>query len=136
MLKIQEQFHAEGGKRVEVYQSAGVRECDSTVWFIRDKNSTEYDSLMVKMTVRGFNWEQTIQRLKRSLEGFLIVGPKSTVPFYLAICDEPDFQAGNSIPVTSKRTLKFSITRKQSGNCKTSRLIAETHAKKINPYAY
>ncbi|MCX7635498.1 MAG: ATP-grasp domain-containing protein, partial [Syntrophales bacterium] len=84
-------FMPEGGKRVEVYQSPGgpgVR-LDGAV-YQGYKIPTEYDSLLVKMTVRGYNWEQTLQRLRRSLNGFVIVGPKTTIPFYLAICDEPD----------------------------------------------
>jgi pyruvate carboxylase subunit A len=88
-------FMPDGGKRVEVYRSPGgpgVR-LDGAV-YQGFKVPTDYDSLLVKMTIRGFNWEQTLQRLKRALNGFLIVGPKTTIPFYLAICDDPDFQLG------------------------------------------
>ncbi len=131
-------FMPEGGKRVEVYQSAGgpgVR-LDGLV-YQGYKIPTEYDSLMVKMTVRGFNWEQTIQKLKRSLEGFLIVGLKSTVPFYLAICDEPDFQAGKfDTSYIETHPEIFNYPEAEREIAKLSRLIAETHAKKINPYAY
>ena len=62
-------FMPEGGKRVEVYQSPGgpgVR-LDGAV-YQGYKIPTEYDSLLVKMTIRGYNWEQTLQRLKRALK--------------------------------------------------------------------
>jgi len=92
---------------------------------------------MVKMTIRGFNWEQTIQRLKRALQGFLIVGPKSTIPFYMAICDEPDFLAGTfDTGYLETHPEIFNYPEGEREIAKLSRLIAETHAKKINPYAY
>jgi pyruvate carboxylase subunit A len=128
----------EGGKRLEVYQSPGgpgVR-LDGLV-YQGYKIPTEYDSLMVKMTIRGFNWEQTIQRLKGALHGFLIVGPKSTVPFYLAICDEPDFLAGKfDTSYLETHPEIFHYPENEREIAKLSKLIAETHAKKINPYAY
>ncbi|MCG7853874.1 MAG: ATP-grasp domain-containing protein, partial [Methanosarcinaceae archaeon] len=57
-------FMPEGGKQVEVYQSPGgpgIR-LDGIV-YQGYKIPTEYDSLLVKMTIRGYNWEQAIQRL-------------------------------------------------------------------------
>jgi len=75
--------------------------------------------------------------LKRALQGFLIVGPKSTIPFYLAICDEPDFLAAKfdtSYLETHPEIFRYPDAEREIA--KLSRLIAETHAKKINPYAY
>ncbi|HOI74884.1 MAG TPA: biotin carboxylase N-terminal domain-containing protein [Syntrophales bacterium] len=131
-------FMPEGGKRLEVYQSSGgpgVR-LDGVV-YQGFKIPTEYDSMMVKMTVRGLNWEQAIQRLKRALQGFLIVGPKTTIPFYLAICDEPDFQAGRfDTSYLETHPGVFDYPEPEREVAKLAELIAEIHARKINPYAY
>lgn len=131
-------FMPEGGKRVEVYQSPGGPEIrlDGIV-YQGYKIPTEYDSLLVKLTVRGYSWEQTIQRLKRALKDFLIVGPKTTIPFYLSICDEKDFRSGQF--TTSYLDLHpelFDYPETEREIAKLSKLIAEIHSKKINPYAY
>ncbi|HOS77979.1 MAG TPA: acetyl-CoA carboxylase biotin carboxylase subunit, partial [Syntrophales bacterium] len=131
-------FMPEGGKQVEVYQSPGgpgVR-LDGVV-YQGYRVPTEYDSLMVKMTIRGYNWEQTIQRLKQALNGFLIVGPATTVPFYLAICDEPDFLAERfDTGYLDAHPAVFQYAEQEREVAKLARLIAEIHARKINPFAY
>ena len=131
-------FMPEGGKRVEVYQSPGGPEIrlDGIV-YQGYKIPTEYDSLLVKLTVRGYHWDQTIQRLKRALNDFLIVGPKTTIPFYLTICDEEDFRNGKFTTdyiETHPDIFKYPDTEREIA--KLSKLIAEIHTKKINPYAY
>ncbi|PKN70622.1 MAG: pyruvate carboxylase subunit A [Deltaproteobacteria bacterium HGW-Deltaproteobacteria-12] len=131
-------FMPEGGKILEVYHSPGgpgVR-LDGVV-YQGYCIPTDYDSLMVKMTVRGYDWEQTIQRLKRALNNFLIVGPKTTIPFYLAICDEPDFQAGKfDTSYLETHDQIFNYPEQEREVAKLTKLIAEIHARKINPYAY
>ena len=130
-------FMPDGGKRVEVYRSPGgpgVR-LDGAV-YQGFKVPTDYDSLLVKMTIRGFNWEQTLQRLKRALNGFLIVGPKTTIPFYLAICDDPDFQLGKfDTGYLETHPEIFNYPEPEREVAKLAKLIAEIHTKKINPYA-
>ncbi len=130
-------FMPEGGKTLEVYHSPGgpgVR-LDGVV-YQGYRIPTDYDSLMVKMTVRGYDWEQTIERLKRSLNNFLIVGPKTTIPFYLAICDDPDFRAGkfNTSYLETHEKL-FDYPEQEREVAKLAKLIAEIHARKMNPYA-
>lgn len=131
-------FMPEGGKTLEVYQSPGgpgVR-LDGVV-YQGYRIPTDYDSLMVKMTIRGYDWEQTIERLKRSLNNFLIVGPKTTIPFYLAICDEPDFKAGKfDTSYLDTHTQLFSYPEQEREVAKLSKIIAEIHARKVNPFAY
>ena len=131
-------FMPEGGKRVEVYQSPGGPEIrlDGIV-YQGYKIPTDYDSLLVKLTVRGYHWDQTIQRLKRALRDFLIVGPKTTIPFYLSICDELDFRKGQfttSYIETHPEIFNYPDTEREVA--KLSKLIAEIHSKKMNPYAY
>ena len=131
-------FMPEGGKRVEVYQSPGgpgVR-LDGAV-YQGYKIPTEYDSLLVKMTIRGYNWEQTLQRLKRALKGFVIVGPKTTIPFYLSICDEPDFKAGRfDTGYLDTHPAIFDYPEAEREIAKLGKLIAEIHANKSNKHAY
>ncbi|MCX5857470.1 MAG: ATP-grasp domain-containing protein [Deltaproteobacteria bacterium] len=130
-------FMPDGGKRVEVYRSPGgpgVR-LDGAV-YQGFKVPTDYDSLLVKMTIRGFNWEQTLQRLKRALNGFLIVGPKTTIPFYLAICDDLDFQLGRfDTGYLETHPEVFNYPEPEREVAKLAKLIAEIHTKKVNPYA-
>ncbi len=130
-------FMPEGGKQVEVYQSPGgpgIR-LDGIV-YQGYKIPTEYDSLLVKMTIRGYNWEQAIQRLRRALHDFLIVGPQTTIPFYLSICDEPDFQRGEfDTSYLETHPGLFTYPDSEREIAKLSKLMAEIHAKKHNPYA-
>ncbi len=86
-------FMPEAGRIVEAYQAPGgpgVR-LDGIV-YPGYRVPSEYDSLMVKLTVRGYDWDQTVNRLQRTLRGFTFVGPKTTIPLYLNICSEPDFR--------------------------------------------
>jgi pyruvate carboxylase subunit A len=53
-----------------------------------------YDALLAKLTVRGRTWEETVSRMRRSLEEYVLRGIKTTIPFMEAIMQEPDFMAG------------------------------------------
>lgn len=53
-----------------------------------------YDSMIVKLIVTGSTWEETIMRMRRSLEEFVIRGVKTTIPFLENIMTDPDFVAG------------------------------------------
>ncbi|HNY72454.1 MAG TPA: biotin carboxylase N-terminal domain-containing protein [Syntrophales bacterium] len=88
-------FWPEGGKTVVGFRppaGPGIR-LDGV---IREGYTvpTVYDSLLVKLTVWGSSWTEAVDRLKEALEKFVIVGLKTTIPFYVAICNEPDFRAG------------------------------------------
>jgi len=87
-------FMPDGGKSVVLYLppgGPGIR-LDGII-YQGYKIPVEYDSMLIKMTVRAYNWGQAVNRLKKALDLYLIVGPKTTVPFYRALCDEPDFQS-------------------------------------------
>jgi len=89
-------FMPDGGKVVDLYLppgGPGIR-LDG-IAYQGYRVPTEYDSLLVKMTVRGYNWQQTVQKLERALDLFLIRGPKTTIPFYRAICTNHDFREEN-----------------------------------------
>jgi pyruvate carboxylase subunit A len=87
-------FMPDGGKAVVLYLppgGPGIR-LDGII-YQGYKIPIEYDSMLIKMTVRAYNWEQAVNRLKKALDLYLIAGPRTTIPFYRAICDEPDFLA-------------------------------------------
>jgi pyruvate carboxylase subunit A len=53
-----------------------------------------YDALLAKLTVRGRTWDETVSRMHRSLEEYVLRGVKTTIPFLKCIMKEADFQAG------------------------------------------
>ena len=53
-----------------------------------------YDGLLAKLTVRGRTWEETVSRMRSSLEEYVLRGIKTTIPFMEKIMEEPDFRAG------------------------------------------
>ncbi len=133
----QNNFMPEGGKTVAVYRSPGgygVR-LDGFVYqgFTIPK---VYDSLLVKMTVFGFSWNETVDRLRRCLRNYVIIGPKTTIPYYLKLVQDPDFKSGEfdtSFLDTHPHLLDYE-EQETEGN-KLARLIAEIHHKQENPYA-
>ncbi|HBO84910.1 MAG: acetyl-CoA carboxylase biotin carboxylase subunit [Deltaproteobacteria bacterium GWC2_42_11] len=54
-----------------------------------------YDSMVAKLVVRGMTWEETVNRMNRSLEEFVIRGVKTTIPFLRNVMQDPDFRNGN-----------------------------------------
>ncbi|MEE4134796.1 MAG: biotin carboxylase N-terminal domain-containing protein [Desulforhopalus sp.] len=130
-------FMPEGGKKVHVYRSTGgfgVR-LDGFVYqgYIIPE---VYDSLLVKLTVHGFTWEETVDRLKRSLLNFAIRGPKTTIPFYLNIANEKDFVSGDfntSYIETHPHIFHYDEDPSEVG--KLARFIAELQYRRENTFA-
>lgn len=54
-----------------------------------------YDSLCAKLIVSAADWPGLISRGRRALEELKIGGVKTTIPYYLAIMNEDEFQAGH-----------------------------------------
>ncbi len=44
--------------------------------------------MMVKLTVYGFNWREAVDRMARTLKGFLIIGVTTTIPYFQQIVKE------------------------------------------------
>lgn len=53
-----------------------------------------YDSLLVKYTASGGNWEEVVRRMKRALQEARIRGVKTNIPFLLNVLSHPVFEAG------------------------------------------
>ena len=78
-------FHMPGGKgvRVDTHAYSGY------------KIPTEYDSMIGKIIVHAKNREQAIIRMYRALEETIIAGPKTTIPYQMAIMENEIFKSGN-----------------------------------------
>jgi acetyl-CoA carboxylase biotin carboxylase subunit len=130
-------FMPEGGKTVNIYRSPGGYGVRLDGFVYQGYTIPEvYDSLLVKLTVHGFSWNETVDRLRRCLKNFVITGPKTTIPFYLDLIDDPDFQKGDfdtSFLDTHAHLLEYEEINTEIN--KLARLIAEIHYKEENSYA-
>ncbi len=130
-------FMPEGGKEVLVYRSTGgfgVR-LDGFVYqgYIIPE---VYDSLLVKLTVHGFTWEETVGRLRRCLKNYAIRGPKTTIPFYENIAREKDFVNGDfDTSYIETHPFIFHYDEDASEVAKLARLVAEIQFHGENPFA-
>lgn len=53
-----------------------------------------YDSMIAKLIVSGQSREETITRMKRALQEFVIEGIKTTIPFHIKLMDDEVFKSG------------------------------------------
>ncbi len=53
-----------------------------------------YDSMLVKYTARGSNFQETLARMKRVLQECRIRGVKTNIPFILNVLTHPEFETG------------------------------------------
>ena len=96
-----------------------------------------YDSLMVKLTVSGFTWQEAVDRLHRAIKGFLILGVKTTIPFFHQIVHDPDFimrRLDTSYIDEHPQLLEYREEEREVD--KLARLIAEINAQGMNPFAF
>ena len=54
-----------------------------------------YDSMIGKLITYGKDRTEAMNRMSRALSEYLITGVKTTIPFSLAILQDPDFRRGN-----------------------------------------
>lgn len=121
---------------IEIYQSPGghgVR-LDGAV-YQGYEIPRFYDSLIVKLTVYGFNWDEAVDRLRRALDGFNIVGVKTTIPFYRVIVEESDFRTRqfDTMYIDTHPDL-LNYREEEDEMDKLGRLIAEINAYGFNVY--
>jgi acetyl-CoA carboxylase biotin carboxylase subunit len=53
-----------------------------------------YDSLLAKVICRAKSREECIVKMERSMKEFIIEGVKTTIPFHIALMNNPEFRAG------------------------------------------
>jgi pyruvate carboxylase len=84
---------------------------------------------MVKLTVYGFTWPEAVGRLDRSLRGFLILGVKTTIPYFQQIVHDPDFIAMNfDTSYINDHPQLMEYQEQEREVDKIARLIAEINA--------
>ncbi|MCW2505096.1 MAG: biotin carboxylase [Actinomycetia bacterium] len=54
-----------------------------------------YDSLMAKLIVHGATREEALDRARKAVGGFEIVGPKCNLPFFAELLEYPEFVSGD-----------------------------------------
>lgn len=54
-----------------------------------------YDSMIAKLIVSAQSREETLVRMKRALEEFVIEGIKTTIPFHIKMMEDEGFKSGN-----------------------------------------
>jgi acetyl-CoA carboxylase biotin carboxylase subunit len=122
---------------VQVYQSSagpGVR-LDGAI-YQGYEIPPFYDSMMVKLTVYGFTWREAVDRMARALRGFLIIGVKTTIPYFQQIVTEPDFIAMKlDTSYIDEHPQLLDYREEEREVDKIARLIAEINAFEKNPYA-
>jgi pyruvate carboxylase subunit A len=130
-------FMPEGGKTVSIYRSPGGYGVRLDGFVYQGYTIPEvYDSLLVKLTVHGYSWNETVDRLRRCLKNFVIVGPKTTIPFYLELVNDPDFQKGDfDTSYLETHTHLLDYEEQNTEINKLAKLIAEIHYKEENTYA-
>ncbi|MBS9372760.1 pyruvate carboxylase [Rhodococcus sp. B50] len=57
--------------------------------------SAHFDSMLVKLTCRGRNFETAVARARRAVAEFRIRGVATNIPFLQAVLDDADFRGGN-----------------------------------------
>jgi len=133
----QNNFMPEGGKKVAVYRSPGGYGVRLDGFVYQGYTIPEvYDSLLVKLTVFGFSWNETVDRLRRCLNNYVIVGPKTTIPYYINLINDPDFKSGvfdTSFIETHPQLTQYGEQSTEVN--KLARLIAEIHYEQENRYA-
>lgn len=133
----QNNFMPEGGKKVAVYRSPGGYGVRLDGFVYQGYIIPEvYDSLLVKLTVFGFSWNETVDRLRRCLNNYVIVGPKTTIPYYINLINDPDFKSGvfdTSFIETHPHLTQYGEQSTEVN--KLARLIAEIHYEQENLYA-
>ena len=131
-------FAPESGKTVSVYNSPGgpgIR-LDGMV-YQGYRIPTEYDSLLVKLTIYGYTWQDATSRMGRALMNFRIVGPKTTIPFYRNLLAEPEFlDARLDTEYLSRHPELFQYSEQEREEAKLAKLLAAIHHHKKNPFAF
>ena len=81
---------------ISAYRSpggSGIR-LDGGTAFSGTEISAHFDSLLVKLTCRGRDFQTAVGRARRAVAEFRIRGVATNIPFLQAVLDDPDFRAG------------------------------------------
>lgn len=83
--------------RISAYRTpggAGIRLDDGT--HLGAEQSAHFDSMLVKLTCRGRDFETAVRRARRAVAEFRIRGVTTNTAFLQAVLNDPDFAAGRA----------------------------------------
>ncbi|WP_078315086.1 pyruvate carboxylase [Mycobacterium sp. D16Q16] len=82
--------------RITAYRSpggAGIRLDGGTT--LGAEVGAHFDSMLVKLTCRGRDFQTAVARARRAVAEFRIRGVATNIPFLQAVLDDPDFRSGH-----------------------------------------
>ncbi|MGF1670410.1 MAG: acetyl-CoA carboxylase biotin carboxylase subunit [Balneolaceae bacterium] len=72
-----------------------------------------YDSMIAKLIVSAPSRKEAINRMRRSLQEFIIEGIKTNIPYHLQLMDDEGFQTGNFNTKYLEEKFKFTPNKEQ-----------------------
>ncbi len=115
--------------RITHYRSAGglgVR-LDAGSAFSGAVVNPFYDSLLVKVTVRGRNLHEAARRMERCLQEFRIRGVKTNIPFLISLITHPTFLNGEATTRMIDTTPElFELPKRRDRATRVLKFIGET----------
>ncbi len=122
------QFRPDYG-RITHYRSAGgmgIR-LDAGSAFSGAVVNPFYDSLLVKVSVRGRNLTEAAYRMERCLQEFRIRGVKTNIPFLISLITHPTFLAGEATTRMIDTTPElFELPKRRDRATRLLKFMAET----------
>ncbi|GHD08861.1 pyruvate carboxylase [Zhihengliuella salsuginis] len=120
---------------ISVYRSAGgsgVRLDGGTI-YTGAEVSPHFDSMLVKLTCRGRDYEMAVRRARRALAEFRIRGVATNIPFLMNVLDDPQFIAGDvATDFIDSRPDLLVGNRSQDRGTKALTYLADTTVNKPN----
>ena len=97
-----------------------------------------YDSMMAKLCVFGVDREMALQRMRRALGEFRILGVQTTIEMHKKIMNHPDFISGdyNTNFIGDNQEYITDYEDKELGVLKIARLLAESTALGKNQHCF
>src|SRR5579862_9897404 len=89
-----EKFPPSAGKITAFHPAGGTGVRVDTAAFAEGVIPPYYDSLIAKLIVRGKDRNESVSRMSRALEMFIVEGVYTTIPLHRKILADPDFRAG------------------------------------------
>jgi len=121
--------------RIVAYRSpggAGVR-LDGATGMAGNSISGHFDSMLVKLTCRGRDFETAVRRASRALAEFRIRGVTSNIKFLQAVLADPDFQAGGvSTSFIDKRPYLLDLAESKDRSTKLLQFLGDVTVNKPN----
>jgi acetyl-CoA carboxylase biotin carboxylase subunit len=90
-----ETFRPDPGKVVAYHAPGGPGVRVDSAMYAGATVPPYYDSLIAKLIVHAPTRRDAINRLRRALEEFAVIGIKTTLPLHQRIVDDPQFQSGD-----------------------------------------